>query len=311
MKDVVFIVNPNAANGAARKLWPGIAAKAQQRLGATRTLFTERQGHAIALARQAAQEGAGLVVSVGGDGTMNEVVNGLMNDDGTPVNPETAMGQISIGTGGDFRKTTGLPKEPDAALDWLVGESTKPIDVGRLRMIDGDGNQAVRFFINITSAGIGGEADDRVNRTTKAFGGFVSFFWGVLTAMVGYRNKPVHIVLDDERDLGVRIVFSIAVANGQFFGGGMHMAPAADLADGLFDVVIIGDLNWREKLFKLPKVYSANHLGLAKVESYRARKVVLTSDETVLLDVDGEQPGRLPTTFDLFPSALRFKVKGD
>ncbi|MDP8224900.1 MAG: diacylglycerol kinase family lipid kinase [Candidatus Lernaella stagnicola] len=309
MGKIVFVVNPNAANGTAAAQWPQIADMAQKRLGTFETLFTERVGHAMELARGAAAGGADLIVSVGGDGTMNEVANGLMNEDGTPVNPQIAVGQISIGTGGDFRKTTGLPKDIDAAFDWLVGDAVRPIDVGRMEMTGHDGEPQVRYFVNIASAGIGGAVDERVNMATKILGGFFSFFWGTITAMLSFKNVPMRIVLDDERDLGERRVFSLAVANGRFFGGGMQMAPGADMSDGLFDVVIIGDVDWSEKLSQLPRIYSGAHLGHEKVEIHRAKKVEAISDHTALLDVDGEVPGRLPTTFTICPGALKFKVK--
>jgi len=311
MKKPAFIVNPNAANGTAAKIWPALADKVRARVGEFTVLFTERMGHAMELARRAAADGADLVVSVGGDGTLNEVVNGLLKPDGMPVNPEAALAQICIGTGGDFRKTTGLPKEQEGALAWLAGEKTLPLDIGKLEMHDHQDRPVTRFFANIASLGIGGDIDDRVNRTTKLFGGFASFFWGSLVSMLRYKNKPVHLILDDEKDLGVRKVFSVAVANGRFFGGGMQVAPNADLRDGLFDIVIMGDLTMGEKLTEMPKIYKAGHLGHPKIEFYRGRKLTATSAETVLLDVDGEAPGKLPTTFTLLPAALRLKVQDD
>ncbi|NLH50959.1 MAG: diacylglycerol kinase family lipid kinase [Myxococcales bacterium] len=308
MKPPVFIVNPNAANGAASRLWPGIMEQAKSRLGEFEVRFTARMGHAVELARQAAEDGARLVISVGGDGTMNEVVNGLMGPDDRPVNPDTLVGQICIGTGGDFRKTTGLPKEHAAALDWLAGEATRTVDVGRLEMIDHQGRPTIRYFINIASFGIGGEVDERVNHTTKVFGGFASFAWGALSAMIGYKNKKVRVILDDQKDLGEQAVFSVAVANGRFFGGGMQMAPQADLSDGLFDVVVIGDISLWEKITQMPKIYQATHLGHPKIQLHHARKIVAITEETVLLDVDGEAPGRLPATFAVCPGAIRIKI---
>jgi YegS/Rv2252/BmrU family lipid kinase len=308
MKKIAFVVNPHAANGAAAKRWPAIAAQAKTLLGDFDTLFTERSGHAIELARQAAAGGAELVVSVGGDGTMNEVVNGLMAPNSVAVNPATALGQICIGTGGDFRKTTGLPKEPEAALTWLAGDKTLPLDIGRLDMFDLQDREIVRYFVNIASFGIGGDLDARVNRTTKIFGGFASFAWGSLVSMLGYKNQPVRLRLDDV-DLGERVIFTVAAANGQYFGGGMHPAPNASPYDGWFDVVIMGDIRLVERFATMPKIYKAEHIHHPKVEVRRAKKIVATSAETVLFDVDGETPGRLPATITLLPGALKLKVK--
>jgi len=307
MSKIVFVVNPNSANKMTAKLWPQIKQAAEAKLGPFETLMTERVGHGADLARQAVNEGATLVVAVGGDGTNNELVNGLMNPDGTPVNPDVEMGMICMGTGGDFRKTLKLEKDFQEAIGVLAAGNTKTIDLGRIEMRGHEGHDVVRFFINIASFGIGGEVDDRVNRTTKALGGRVSFAWGSLTAMMAYRNKLVRIVLNDEEDLGERKVFNVAVANGQFHGGGMHVAPEADLSDGLFDVVVLGDFKLRETLTQMPKIYKAQHIGHPKVEQYRAKKVTATSDDQVLLDIDGEQPGMLPATFTICPGVLKLR----
>jgi diacylglycerol kinase family enzyme len=192
----------------------------------------------------------------------------------------------------------------------LGAGQTKKIDVGRMEMTDHQGRTVVRYFLNIASFGIGGDVDARVNRSSKALGGFVSFAWASLSAMLMFQNKKVRIVLDDKYDLGERTIFNVAVANGQFFGGGMHIAPMANLCDGIFDVIVLGDFKRRETLVQMPKIYKAQHMGHPKVEHYRAKKVVATSDETVLLDVDGEQPGKLPTVFTVCPDALKLRVQG-
>jgi diacylglycerol kinase family enzyme len=178
-----------------------------------------------------------------------------------------------------------------------------------MEMHDFAGRPMIRYFINIASFGISGKTDARVNRTTKVFGGFVSFAWAALATMVGYQNQRVRLVLDDERDLGERTIFLVSVANGQYFGGGMHAAPMADPYDGIFDVVIMGDVRGVERFAQMPKIYKAAHLNHPKIEVHRARKVAATSAETVLLDVDGEAPGQLPTTFTMLPGALNFKIK--
>ena len=307
MKKTFFIVNPNSANGTTGKIWPQIKAAAEARIDAFETLFTEHIGHAADLTRQALAEGAELIVSVGGDGTNNEVANGLMKPDGTPVNPDVELAIICMGTGGDFRKTLAIPKDYREAVTALAQGRSKLIDLGRMEMKNHEGEMVTRYFINIASFGIGGDVDDRVNKTSKALGGKASFMWGSLKAMMAYRNKKVHVLLDDENDLGERQVFNVAVANGQFHGGGMHIAPHADLSDGLFDVIVLGDFKKLETMMQMPKIYNAGHIGHPKVETYRAKKVVATSNEQVLLDVDGEQPGMLPTTFTICPGVVKLR----
>jgi YegS/Rv2252/BmrU family lipid kinase len=213
-----------------------------------------------------------------------------------------------MGTGGDFRKTAGIPKEFADAVKLLSGGQTKTIDVGRMEMTNPEGQTVIRYFLNIASFGIGGDIDSRVNNSSKALGGFISFAWASITAMLMYKNQTVRIVLDDAHDLGERKIFSVAVANGQFFGGGMHVAPMADLSDGIFEVIVMGDFKLHETLGNMSKIYKAQHLAHPKVEHYRARKVTATSNETVLLDVDGEQPGKLPTVFTICPGALKLRT---
>lgn len=308
-----FIINPNASNGRCGKVWMREIDAELRRLGIRyREHRTRASGDAVALAQQLARPYATLV-SVGGDGTHNEIVGGLLAG-GLPLEG-LRVGFLTLGTGGDLRKTLGLPTDPLAQLGAILSDAaaalTRPLDVGRLTYTDHAGVQRCRGFVNIASFGIGGEVDDRVNRTTKALGGFASFLIGTMRATIAYRNRSVRLKIDGQ-DLGEQRIFNVAVANGQYFGGGMHVAPNAKPDDGLFDVVVIGDIRLPEVLISGPRIYRGTHLGLDKVWERRARFVEASSDETVLLDVDGEQLGRLPATFEVVPEAIRvLGVRGD
>ncbi|RMF13665.1 MAG: diacylglycerol kinase family lipid kinase [Candidatus Dadabacteria bacterium] len=304
MSKAVFIVNPRASNGRCGRIWRNILAPWLEREHPGHDVrLTERGGHATDLAREAAAAGRA-VISVGGDGTHNEVVSGLLASDRIG---NIVFGCLTLGTGGDFRRTLQLPRDPieQAAelLQDLADGQTIAIDAGRLEYIDHDGQQATRGFLNIASFGIGGEVDDRVNRTTKMFGGFASFLIGSIRANFAYRNRPVRITIDG-KELPVAKVFNVAVANGRFFGGGMQIAPNALPCDGLFDIVSLGDLTFAQKLAFASRVYRGTHLSVPGVEVRRGRVVKAVSDDVVLLDVDGEQPGRLPATFSIVPEAL-------
>ena len=181
-KKIVFIVNPNSANGATGKEWPKIQKKAKNRLGNFAEHLTQRQGDATYLAQKAIDEGAEVIVYVGGDGTLNEVVNGLMSDN-IPNRKEILLGGIPRGTGCDFIKSIGLPKDTDEALGLIKEGKSRFIDIGKFSFLDHDGNTSNRHFVNITSFGLGGEVDERVNKTTKMFGGFISFIWGTLISI--------------------------------------------------------------------------------------------------------------------------------
>jgi diacylglycerol kinase family enzyme len=157
----------------------------------------------------------------------------------------------------------------------------------------------------VTSFGLGGEVDDRANRTTKAFGGFVSFIWATLISILIYHKKRIHLTVDEGFAQTV-VCWNVAVANGQYHGGGMWVAPEARVDDGLFHVTVIGDFSLPEVFWNLPKLYNGTLVELKKVKTLAGKRVEASSDERVLLDVDGEQPGQLPAAIDMVPGVLPF-----
>lgn len=304
-----FVVNPNAANCRTGRMWPGMEKRFATLLGDVGVGFTTAPGDATHIALEAIEDGYGLIVSVGGDGTNNEVVNAFFNEDGSLVTPDAAFGFISLGTGGDFRRSLGIERGEKGAESTLPGIEVKRIDVGRMTYTDHNDKACVKYFANIASFGVGGLVDEYVNRSTKFLGGKVSFMLGTIKALRKYRNQTVRLKVDDKLDEEM-VINNVAVANGQFFGGGMHVAPHALLDDGLFDVVILGDLNFREILKGSRKLYKGTHLDQDKIRWLRGKKVIAESDDRVLIDMDGEQPGKLPATFEVLPKALRLKVPG-
>jgi YegS/Rv2252/BmrU family lipid kinase len=301
-KKIAFIVNPHAAAGSAGREWPVIADRARDCLGPFTAHFTTGRGGAIKLTRQALRQGAEVIVCVGGDGTLNEVVNGLMGEDG-PVRPETMLGFIPRSTGCDLIKTVSISRELDQALDIIKHAHTRVLDLGRIRYQDRRAKPAYRYFHNIASFGLGGEVDERVNRTTKAFGGFFSFLWATLISLLRYDKKRIHLKVDDRFDGEVR-VWNIAIANGQYHGGGMRVAPGAQVDDGLFHVTVVGDLTLPQVFLNLPRLYNGTIYQVAQVRSLVGRRIEASSDQQVLLDVDGEQIGTLPVVIEMVPRAV-------
>ena len=301
-KKLTFIVNPNAAMGAVSKEWPRIEALAKDRLGSFQTLPTTAPGDATNLTRQALLEGTEIVVCIGGDGTLNEVVNGFM-EEGGPLRRDALLAFIPMGTGCDFIKTVPIPRDANQVFDLILGSCSRAIDLGLLRYRDHHGRPAYRYFHNLTSFGLGGEVDERVNRTTKAFGGFVSFIWATLISLLIYDKKRVHLTVDNSLDQEV-ITWNIAGANGQYHGGGMCVAPDAAVDDGLFHITVIGDLSLPQVFLNLPKLYSGKILEVKKVFTLTGKRLEAYSDQRVLLDVDGEQPGQLPVSIEIVPGAL-------
>jgi diacylglycerol kinase (ATP) len=303
-KKIVFIVNPNAAMGSTLREWPQMEKMAKDRLGIFQTFLTTGPGDATMLTRTALQKGAELVVCVGGDGTLNEVVNGFMGKNG-PIQPEAMVGFIPRGTGCDFIKTVPIPVELDRAMGVIIASHARSIDLGRLKYMDHHGYPSSRYFHNITSFGLGGEVDERVNRTTKIFGGFISFIWATLISILIYNKKRIHLTVDNCFNQSV-MIWNVVVANGQYHGGGMWVAPEAKVDDGIFHVTVIGDFSLPGVFWNLPKLYNGKLVGLKKVKTFMGKKVEASSDQQVLLDVDGEQPGQLPVVIDIVSKAVHF-----
>jgi YegS/Rv2252/BmrU family lipid kinase len=304
-RKIAFIVNPNAAKGSTGKEWPRIKTVAENRLGPFQAYITAKPTEATQFARMALRAGAGLVICVGGDGTLNEVVNGFMGEDGHPVRPAADLGFIPSGTGCDFRRSALVPRDVEEALDLISSSEARPIDLGRLEFKDHNGTRAQRYFLNVTSFGLGGEVDERVNRGGNLFGGFVSFIWATLVSLLVYHKKHIRLKVDAAFDQHVTI-WNVAVANGQYHGGGMWVAPAASLIDGLFHVTVVGDLSLPEVFRELPNLYNGKIYQVKKVRTVTGKRVEAYSDQHVLLDVDGEQPGRLPAVFEMVSGTLRF-----
>jgi YegS/Rv2252/BmrU family lipid kinase len=302
LKQITFIVNPNSANGATGRQWPAMGLKAKDRLGLFKTLLTTGPGDATGLARQAVLSGAEIVVCVGGDGTLNEVINGLMNEKGS-IESRVLLGYIPRGTGCDMAKSIPVPLNLDRALDNIVSRRNRKIDLGKLTYRDHGGRESYRYFHNVLSFGLGGEVDACVNRTSKIFGGFLSFIWATLISILRFKKKQVQLRVDDFFDEKVTI-WNVAVANGQYHGGGMRVAPGAEINDGLFQVTVIGDLSIPEVFWNLPRLYNGKIYEQKKITKLIGRRVVASSTQAVLLDMDGEQPGRLPVVIEMLPSAL-------
>ena len=299
----VFIVNPKAGGGSTGSKWPVIKSMAKKRLGDFKSFLTDGPDDARNITKTAIAEGAGLVVCVGGDGTLNEVVNGFMESDES-VRTAVRLGFIPNGTGCDIVKTISIPTNIEQAIEVIAAGHVRTVDVGRLFFKDHQGGDACRYFHNVSSFGLGGEVAQRVNRTSKTMGPFISFIWATLLSLFLYGRKKVLLKIDDQLEETYR-VWNVAVANGQYHGGGMWIAPDAVIDDALFHVTIIGDLSLFQIFFNLPKLYNGQIAEVSKVKMLTAKKIEAVSEQNVLLDIDGEQPGVLPAVIEILPGALK------
>ena len=302
MKNVV-VANPRAAAGRVRSLWEKSRDAMQARLGDIEVRFTSGPGDATTLTRRAIGEGADRVIALGGDGTVNEVVNGFFDERGRAAR-ETGLFVYPGGTGGDFVRSIGMSgTDPILALEEA---EERLVDVGLSQLTGHDGKSIIRHFINVSSFGSSGLIVDKVNKATKMLGGKASFFIGTLKGLVAYANQRIRLKVDDVFDEEV-VINTVAVANGRFFGGSMMIAPHACVDDGFFDVVVLGDIGLATFLRYSGKIYKGEHLGLAGVRELRGRVVEATpcGRDPVLIDLDGEQPGRLPARYAVLPNAIK------
>lgn len=301
-----FVVNPKSAGGTTGRRWGELVATIARTLSDFGVEFTRGEMDAMHITRKAIKVGYECIVAVGGDGTINEVVNGFF-EDGKVINSQAALGVLPRGTGGDFRKTFDWDLNSDEAIERLKTPDTRPFDVGLLEFLGHDGTTKQRYFANICSFGVSGLVDQEVNRTSKALGGTVSFMLGSLKALTKYKDQPVQVSFDDAAPETLHIT-TLAIANGKYFGGGMKVAPEADVSDGIFDVTVWSGYGLSDFVIRSKGVYSGSHVNWKGTRLLRAKKVHATSDEKVLLDCDGEQPGTLPCTMTILPSAIRLKV---
>ncbi len=311
---VAAIVNPRSGGGRTGRAWRVISETLEKELGPVRSQFTASSSTphflpAAELTRKALKDGAQLVIAVGGDGTISEVVNGFF-ENGTQINPDAHLAILNAGTGGDFRRTFDLPEDAADCVKHIASGKTRRIDIGRLTFVAEDGQETDRYFDNIASFGLSGETVRAVNSATwqKSLGGNFTFFWATLMTAFRHKTRPVRIVTDTGFDKTLNIGLA-AIANGRYFGSGIKMAPDAEPDDGLFDLVVMRDLTFMDLLTGTGSMKDGTHIGGEKVSTARAAWVTATplGADPVLLDVDGEGPGRLPARFEILPGAITLR----
>jgi len=304
-----LIVNPRAGSGRAAQRLPQIErALAAHGIEYEKSL-TQRPGDATRLAREAASRGVDTIAVVGGDGTINEVAQSYLGDDGSPI-AGPSLGLIPAGTGGDFRKSFGLPDDVHTAVARLHATEPRLLDLGVVDLATPSGQPRRYAFLNVMSFGMGGLVDRLVDTGPKWLGGRAAFLLGSMRAALSYRNTPVSVHVDGTSYVQTPI-FNVAVCNGRYFGGGMKVAPNADPHDGLFDVVAMCDLTRAQGIALAHRIYKGSHIGQREIEVARGRVVEaapMRRHDEVLIDLDGEMPGKLPLTARIVPGALKIRA---
>jgi YegS/Rv2252/BmrU family lipid kinase len=310
----VVIINPESAAGATRGAWPKIASELATNFGAFTPRFTMHSGEGIELAASATRKGAKLIIACGGDGTIAEVANGILSS-----GSEAELGILPSGTGGDFRKTLGIPLRAAAAARILRDGQTRSIDVGKVTFTNDEGEQESRYFLGVASFGMSADVIARVKESGRPdwlpakaprwLTGRISF--GLAMVQTALKMEPTRVVvqLDDNPDRHLTVA-NLCIANARYFGGGMKIAPNASLNDGKFDVVSIGDLGATQILANAPRLYVGAHLSMTEVGHALATKILaraVNKDQRIEIEVDGEIPGHLPATFQILPRALKVR----
>jgi YegS/Rv2252/BmrU family lipid kinase len=297
----LVIVNPRSRNGVTGRRWKALQAGLRGALGPFDVEHTRAPRDAERIAREGVRAGIERVIIAGGDGTVNEVVTGLL---AAGLGGYAEIGLLPLGTGGDFTRSLGIPPGLDEAVALLAAGKARQIDAGRITYRDAASRNVSAYFVNVASLGISGLIDQLVNRATKRFGGVASFLIGTIKAIARHRSEHVTLRVDGEVVHDAPLVLA-AAANGRYFGGSMHIAPEARLDDGLFDVVLVSDLPKRKLLAKLPLLYSGKHLDDLVCRLFRGRVIEAeAAPGAVLLDVDGEALGSLPARMEVMPRAL-------
>jgi YegS/Rv2252/BmrU family lipid kinase len=305
-----LIVNPRSGGGATGRTFAAMRGTIERALGKVEVATTERPGHGIDLARQGAIAGHPLVIAVGGDGTIHEVVNGLMQAKSGDYGTKAAAAQLGIigqGTGGDLRKTLGLEHRLDRYLEAIASGKQRPLDVGKFS----GGGKAGHYFINILSAGMGGLVDRYVADAPRLLGGKAAYFGASLKALLNARLGNVRCTVTNDGKTEEHLICSymIAVCNGKYFGGGMKVAPMAEVEDGTLEIVALGATSKLGFAMTSGSIYSGEHIGGTGTVHLRGQKVKLDlvnedAKQVYLLDVDGEPMGALPLEIEVVPKAL-------
>lgn len=298
----LVIANPMARHGFVGANWPELSARIREALGALELQLTASRGDGVRIGKDAIARGVRTIVSFGGDGTHSEVVDAIMQ---SGANQELTLGILHAGTGGDFRKMIPGAEEIESGCAAIREKPAVPIDIGWVQYVHDAGHTESRFFLNITSMGMGGLVDRFVAASPSKSSGKAKYFKAVLRAQMKYKPARIRLRIDG-KDEGEHEISNLCVCNGRWAGGGMMFAPEAHVADGMFDVILLRAASTLRGLPVMARLYKGTHVRSPIVSTYRGKHIeVEMLENTAWMDIDGEAPGVGPAEFRIHAGALR------
>jgi YegS/Rv2252/BmrU family lipid kinase len=301
------IVNPAAGSGKARYITENFSRKIREVVqGEVNFQFTAAQHHATYLAREALKKGAEKIIAVGGDGTINEVVNGFF-ENGIQINPDCELGIISCGTGKGFANSLKLPQSIEDQIALVGRTGFRTIDTGHVHYINKEGEPESRYYVNESQTGIGSKVASLVGSKHKVFGGPLAFGFSATIQAIILKPIELKIRFDEEPEEDLKLIGFVA-GNGTECAGGMKLTPGAKLDDGLFDVLLMYNMGVITRLVNLTKVYSGKHLLSPYFAIKKCKRIKISSETKLLLEADGEMLGFPPYEFTVVPAAIRVKA---
>lgn len=300
------IVNPNSANGKTHAKWPLFYQRIIDHGIEVDYSYTSAHGNGIEVTKQAISQGYKKFIAVGGDGSINEVVNGFFDRDRL-IREDLELAILANGTGSDYIRTIKSYNDINSFVHTLKERNIKKVDVVKVTYQNHNDSKENRYYLNAANLGIGAEVVNRTNSRNKVLGSILTYFVETVITALKFKSIFVSLVLDDNKTIEGKFC-GLVICNGQYIGGGMHIAPQAIINDGLLDLVLIKDISKYKLFSSIPLIYKGNHINLPEVEIYRCKKISLVTSVSTLVETDGEIIGFSPSKVDILPQCLKLRI---
>lgn len=306
MQKTLAIVNPVSAGCKTKKNWPKYKKIFLNNNINLDEQFTTHPEHAIKIAEAAVKNSYDYILAVGGDGTVNEIINGIIMAGGLDdIKPKLII--FAQGTGSDLIRSLNISSDINEVIEIIKRKKVKYLDLVKAEYLAHSGEEKTRYFINVGDCGLGAEVVYRVNKSKKIIGGSFSYLLAVFTTLLKYKNKSAELVVDGKNVFSGNLS-NVIIANGKYFGGGIKVAPQAELDNGKLNIILLKDLNKLSIAYNLFKAYDGEHLGHPLVESLTGENIKISAEEKIAIEVDGETVGTSPVSFSVYKQKMPILV---